>query len=223
MCGRFALSVITSDIEKLQQGLVSKTEITPRYNIAPGQEISVILNSSPKEIQDVKWGLVPYWADDPAIGNKMINARSETIDSKPSYKIPFRQNRCLIFATGFFEWKKSEDLKVKTPYHFHLLNEEIFTFAGLWSHWEKGGRAITSATIITTSANDVVKPIHDRMPVIIRIQDWDKWLSNETDLCDLKELLNPYPAEEMGIYEVSRAVNNPIYDSPELIFKVVRD
>jgi putative SOS response-associated peptidase YedK len=220
MCGRFALSAITKDIEKLQQGLVSKIEITPRFNIAPSQEIAAILNSSPNEIQSAKWGLVPYWADDPAIGYKMINARSETIDSKPSYKIPFRQKRCLIFASGFYEWKKSEDKKVKTPYYFHLLNEKIFTFAGLWSYWEKGDKPITSATIITTSVNDIVKPIHDRMPVIIRLQDWHKWLSNDTDLCDLKELLHPFPADEMDTYVVSKAVNTPKNDSPELIEKV---
>jgi putative SOS response-associated peptidase YedK len=219
MCGRFALSAITKDIEKLQQGILSKVEIKPRFNIAPSQDIAALLNDSPEKIITVRWGLIPYWAKDLSIGYKMINARSETIDSKPSYKIPFRQKRCLIFASGFYEWKKNEDKKVKTPYYFHLLNDEIFTFAGLWSFWEKGEEPITSATIITTAANDTVKPIHDRMPAIIRIEDWEKWLSLDTDLCDLKDLLKPFPANEMDTYEVSQAVNNPSHDSPELIEK----
>ena len=219
MCGRFALSAITSDVEKLQAGLTSKIEIKPRFNIAPSLQIAAISNISPNEIRPLRWGLIPHWADDPGIGYKMINARSETIESKPSFKIPFRQKRCLIFATGFYEWKKSEDKKSKTPYYFHLLNDNIFTFAGLWSYWEKGDKQISSATIITTNANDIVKPIHDRMPVIIRRENWQEWLSNETGIIDLKNLLHPFPSDEMDAYEVSQAVNNPRNDFPELIEK----
>ncbi len=219
MCGRFALSVETKDVEKLQAGLVSKMEIKPRFNIAPSQDIAALLNDSPEEIRAVRWGLIPYWAKDMNIGYTMINARGETIDSKPSYKIPFRQKRCLIFATGFYEWKKSEDKKSKIPFFFHLLNDEIFTFAGLWSYWDKDGEPITSCTIITAEANDTVKPIHDRMPVIIKKDQWSKWLSNDTNPDELKTLIKPFPPDEMDVYEVSPQVNNPRNDFPELIEK----
>ena len=219
MCGRFALSAVTSDIEKLQKGLVSKTEIKPRYNIAPTQDIAVIMNDLPNEVHSVHWGLIPFWAKEKSIGNKMINARAESVDQKASFKHPFKKKRCLILTTGFYEWKKEKGKNSKTPYYFHLLNDDIFTFAGLWSYWEKGEEPITSATIITTEANDLVGQIHDRMPVIIGKNDWEKWLSTETKPEELKSLLKPFPSEEMDTYEISKKVNNPENDFPEIIEK----
>lgn len=219
MCGRFALSAVTSDVEKLQKDLVSKTEIKPRYNIAPTQDIAVILNDAPNEVHSVHWGLIPFWAKDKSIGNKMINARAESVDQKASFKHPFNKKRCLILTTGFYEWKKTADKQGKIPYYIYLKDERIFTFAGLWSYWEKGEEPITSATIITTEANDLVKPIHDRMPVIIGKNDWEKWLSPETKAGELKSLLSPFSSEDMNAYEVSKKVNNPENDFPEIIEK----
>ena len=219
MCGRFALSVQTDDIEKLQAGLVSNIEIQPRFNIAPSQEIAAILNIAPKEVRAVRWGLIPFWADSPAIGYKMINARGETIDQKPSFKYPFKKKRCLIFATGFYEWKKKSSKGGKIPYYFHMKTGKVFTFAGLWDTWEKGEKPITSTTIITTQANETVKPIHERMPVIIKQNQWDEWLSPDSNTSDLKKMIQPYINEEMETYQVSQQVNSPQNEFPELIEK----
>ncbi|MBT2707206.1 SOS response-associated peptidase [Pseudomonas sp. ISL-84] len=217
MCGRFTL---TETINKLQMTFefeYSGGEIVPRYNIAPSQNILTIIGSGEQRIgKQMKWGLVPFWAKDEKIGYKMINARAEGIDSKPSFKKPFKSKRCLIPADGFYEWKKTEE--GKQPYRFIIKNEEPFAFAGVWDMWDKGDNPLMSCTIITTVPNEVTEEVHDRMPVILKESDFEDWLNpNFDDTEYLKSLLVPYPAEKMDKYPVSSKVNSPKNEMAELI------
>jgi putative SOS response-associated peptidase YedK len=200
MCGRFALKATTKDVEKLQHGLISKVGINSNLNIAPTQDIAVILNSNPKQITTARWGLIPFWAKDKSIGNQMINARCETLSEKPSFKNLIKQKRCLIPATGFYEWKAIHGTKNKQAYHIHLKTEGIFTFAGLWDTWkDANGEVIVSATIITTASNLLLSEIHDRMPVIISNQNFSKWLNNSSNPLLISNLLVSYNSEEMTL------------------------
>ncbi len=218
MCGRFALSVKTKDIEKLKPGFTITEELNPRYNIAPTQSVAVALNDGSGSLTLARWGLIPSWAKDDAIGNKMINARAETIMEKPSFAKCFRNRRCLIFADAFYEWKKMPDDKKKIPYLIKMKNSEPFTFAGLWDRWVDGnGEVVISATIITTEPNGLMKDIHNRMPVIIPEEERSRWLSAESAGPELLELLKPYPEDAMTAYEVSTMVNNPSADFPSCI------
>jgi len=163
-----------------------------------------------------RWGLVPFWAKDHAMGYKMINARSETVREKSSYKGPFRKSRCLVLADGFYEWKKV--VKQKQPYRITLEPERRFYFAGLYSFWKTPeGYTLPTFTILTTSANELVAPIHDRMPLILQDQEVADWMNPQTEEADLLNMLRPYPAEEMVAYPVHPAVGNPRNDTPELI------
>jgi len=221
MCGRFALSAKTKDIEKLFPQLKSNEELKPRYNIAPTQPIAAILNSSPNEISFIKWGLIPFWAKDKSIGNKMINARAETLLEKPAFRNLLKKRRCLIIADGFFEWKKIEGEKRKIPYFIKMKSGNPFVFAGLWDQWKsEKGELITSATIITTRPNKDLKNIHNRMPVILLPQESKLWLSEEADINFLQNLLKPYPENQLEAYEVSTAVNNPVFDDVSVIQKL---
>lgn len=203
MCGRFSL---TEDISALQQyfNFEIAEEITPRYNIAPSQRIlTIISDGQNRRAGTMKWGLVPFWANDEKIGYKMINARAEGIDEKPSFKHAFKRRRCLIVANGFYEWKKQEDGN-KQPYHFIMKNKKPFAFAGLWETWKKGEQPLHSCTIITTTPNEVTEDVHDRMPVILHQDSYDLWLNPKNDDTEhLKSLLVPFPAEEMDLYPVS--------------------
>ncbi|OHX50931.1 SOS response-associated peptidase [Cytobacillus oceanisediminis] len=217
MCGRFTL---TETIEKLQllfEFEYAEGEVLPRYNIAPSQNILTILGDGKQRIgRQMKWGLVPYWAKDEKIAYKMINARAEGIDSKPSFKAPFKSKRCLILADGFYEWKKTEE--GKQPYRFIMKDDKPFAFAGIWDSWHKGENSLTSCTIITTGPNEVTEDVHDRMPVILKESDFEDWLNpcfNDTEY--LKSLLEPYPAEKMDKYPVSNKVNSPKNELAELI------
>lgn len=163
----------------------------------------------------MKWGLVPSWAKDEKIGYKMINARSEGIETKPSFRAAFKRHRCLVPTTGFYEWKKV-DAKMKQPYFIRLKSGEPFAFAGLWEVW--GPDNLETFTIITTENNELIEPIHTRMPVILHEKDEAVWLDPELHDADkLKELLKPYPSEEMEMYEVSTFVNSPKNESPDCI------
>lgn len=216
MCGRFALSAKTKDIEKLISNLNFDSELLPRFNIAPTQNIASVLMESPEELAFPKWGLVPFWSKDVKIGSKLINARAETIAEKPSFRDSFKKRRCLIFASGFYEWKKSSVKKSSEPYFIKLVNSSVFAFAGIYDRWGNRSEPLITASIITTEANDKMSDIHSRMPVIIYPDDFDVWLAPNADAQKhLLGLLKPYPNGEMELYPVSTAVNNPSINTPE--------
>ncbi len=220
MCGRFTKKSSKEDLRK-RFGFNDTSEDTlfePRYNIAPSQEQPVLIVSQDKRIVTMmKWGLVPHWSKDPKIGFKMINARSEGIHEKPSFKTPLRERRCLVLADGFYEWHKP-DKKTKIPYYFKLKSNEPFAFAGLWDVWEKDGQTLKTFTIITTTPNQLMEPIHGRMPVILEEKDEAKWLDPEIRKpSDLIPLLKPYASDEMECFRVSTIVNSPKNDVPECL------
>jgi len=221
MCGRYVNAAKKEKIQKEFRALVKgSVPDKPRYNIAPSQMIDVVLEQeSERIIEQLKWGLVPHWSKDPEIGNRMINARAETITEKPSFREAFKRSRCIIPASGFYEWQK-KDTGAKQPFYFFLKDKDVFGFAGLWETWfdNQTGEELESCTIITTKANDVLKPVHDRMPVILKADDYDEWLDAKVkDAEKLQKLLVPYPVKEMDSYAVSRSINVPDSDSPELI------
>jgi putative SOS response-associated peptidase YedK len=217
MCGRF---VLTADPELIQQAfnLDSVPELAPRYNIAPTQAVPVITNESPRELVFYRWGLIPSWAKEPEIGNKMINARLEGIEDKPAFRAAFKRRRCIVPASGFYEWKKLDE-KNKAPMYIQVKDQQVFGFAGLWEVWHApDGGEWRSFTILTTDANDFMRPIHDRMPVILQPHDYSAWLEpGEKSASDLKPLLRQYEPEAMKAHEVSKLVNKPSADMPELI------
>ncbi len=216
MCGRFSFFDFLGF--QMRFSLQIPALIQPRYNIAPSQEILAIVNPNLEGYQTAffKWGLIPYWSKDGSSARKMINARAETVDQKPSFKQSFQKRRCLIPADGFFEWEKQEI--GKKPYRIVLKNREVFAFAGLWDAWtDPSGQTVHSCTIITTSANSLLAAIHLRMPVILAKEAEEAWLHPETDQLTLKNLLLPYPAALMESYEVSVRVNSPRNDDPSII------
>ncbi len=218
MCGRFALATDKNVLEMLYD-IEIRGELTPRYNIAPSQEVLALRLSrtgGEKEPVYLKWGLVPFWSDDPDTGNRMINARSETAPEKPSFRSAFKKRRLLIPATGFYEWKKEEG-GAKQPYYICRKDGHPFSLAGLWERWDKGDHPLETFTILTTEASDPVASLHNRMPVIIPRQAYDSWLDPGTEQADLLELLKPCPAKELTAYPVSRQVNNPANDLEELL------
>ena len=221
MCGRFTNSAKPKDIEKeFFVGKLNPNLFQPRYNIAPTQIIPAVLEQSGERIvNELRWGLIPSWAKDEKIGNNLINARAETLAEKPSFKNAFRSRRCIIPASGFYEWAKKGS-GAKQPFYFYLKKKDVFGFAGLWEEWldKESGEVLETCTIITTEANAVLEPVHDRMPVILKADDYDLWLDEkEKDTDRLQKLLAPFPASEMTSHAVSKAVNSPGNDSPELI------
>ena len=216
MCGRFSLF---EDINSLKEQFQFDfpEDLDARYNIAPGQDILTVIENGKGRIGTMmRWGLIPFWADDEKIGYRMINARGETVDEKASFKHAFKQKRCLILTDGFYEWKKEG--KQKQPYRFGMKNKKPFALAGLWENWNKDGKAITSCTIITTGPNDVTEKIHDRMPVILPEDKLDLWLDSSMDQTqELKKLLVPYDADIMEAYPVSTAINSAKNEGKELI------
>jgi putative SOS response-associated peptidase YedK len=218
MCGRFTLR---SRLQELLQFYSIETPFDwePRYNIAPSQSVAAIRNDpvgNHRELAALRWGLIPSWADDIRIGNQLINARAETIATKPSFKQALKTRRCLVVADGFYEWKKNG--KTKQPYFIQMANERPFVFAGLWECWSKSQPAIESCTIITTTPNTLMADIHDRMPVILGEAAAMHWLDqNVKDADPLTPLLVPYPAKEMVAYPVSPIVNSPQHDSANCI------
>lgn len=221
MCGRFTLARTVGDIEELVGDLDNADEVplAPRYNIAPSQPILTVLSDAPRRLRVVEWGLIPHWAKDPSIGNKLINARSETAREKPSFRSCFKSTRCLVFADGFYEWTLRPGETTKTPMYIQLRSRAPFAFAGLWSHWQGGdGTERTTATILTTRTNSLLKPIHHRMPVILAPNDFAAWLDISVYSVDaLQALLEPYPADAMQASAVSRHVNNVRNDDPRCV------
>ena len=225
MCGRFTLHHTLEEIEE-RFAAEAAADAAPRYNIAPTQDILVVTQNGNRHLQAYHWGLIPSWAKDPAIGNRMINARAETLAEKPSFRTALSRRRCLIPADGFYEWQDApEGLETqskkapRTPMHIRLKDGGLFAFAGLWEEWHTpDGSPLRSCTIITTSPNRVTAPIHDRMPVILRPEDEAHWLDQSlTQASDLTSLLLPYPADAMEAYAVSRQVNAPTVDDPNCI------
>jgi putative SOS response-associated peptidase YedK len=224
MCGRFTL---TASVEELVdrfdiEFFLQQEGYAPSYNIAPSQSVlSVINNGIHNKMGFLRWGLIPPWAKDPSIGYKMINARSETLHEKPSFRNAYLKRRCLIVADSFYEWKKIDD-KTKTPMRIKLKSDQLFTMAGLWEKWiSPEGESIYSCSVITTNANDFIKDIHDRMPVILKPEDEKLWLDPQlTDLTTLNSLLKPLDAELMDAHEVSSLVNSPKNNTIELIQKI---
>jgi len=215
MCGRFTLTADTGALAEAFPDVVIPDNLAPRYNIAPTQSIAVVRNIVPKTVEFLHWSLIPHWAKDPSIGHKMINARAESLSEKPSFRESFRKRRCLILADGFYEWKKAPSGKV--PMYIRLKSGRPFAFAGLWDEWHSGSEEIQSCTIITTTSNELVAEIHDRMPVILSPADYYTWLAPGDKPPDSLPLLTPYASEEMTAYRVSVKVNDPKADGPECI------
>lgn len=222
MCGRYTLTVDPADLQDAFPGFTFPAQVSSRYNIAPGQPILVVPNDGMNHATFFKWGLIPSWAKDPSIGNRMINARGETLAEKPSFRNAYKYRRCLIFADGFYEWQAHPGSGSKVPHLIKLSSNRPFAFAGLWERWQPAdGSEVLSATIITTHPNQLVSKIHDRMPVILRPDAYAKWLDPTPLVPDrLHELLAPFPAEEMVAHPVSNLVNSPTNDQAECILPV---
>lgn len=219
MCGRFALY---SDPFTLARRFQTDAlqGLAPHYNVAPSQNIPIVRAANGvRQFSLARWGLVPHWAKDIKIGYSTFNARAETVAEKPAFRTAFRQKRCLIPADGFYEWQAIPDAKTKQPWFIALQNREPLAFAGLWARWQNaGGAALESCTIIVTTANQIMKPIHERMPVIVAPDDWNAWLEPDTkDTRALRSLLKPYPPEDMAVWPVSTLVNNPRNDVKECL------
>ncbi|MEO6201798.1 MAG: SOS response-associated peptidase [Nitrospirales bacterium] len=215
MCGRFTRKESFQQIAE-QLGLKFLPQLSPRYNIAPSQLVACVRTnpeSQERECVELKWGLVPSWAKDPSIGNKMINARAETVAEKPSFRKALKQQRCLVLADGFYEWKREG--KAKQPYYIRFKDHRVFAFAGLWERWEKQDSDLETCALITTEPNALMEPIHNRMPVILSEQSYASWLKpNLNNTVYLSGLLEPYKAEEMEAFPISTLVNNPRNDTP---------
>lgn len=217
MCGRFTLRSNPARVAEAFD-LTETPELTPRYNVAPTQQVAAVLadDEGRRRLVFQQWGLIPSWADDPTVGNRMINARAETAADKPSFRRAFRCRRCLIVADGFYEWRKTDD--GKQPYYVTLADDRPFGLAGLWEHWQRGELAIDSNTILTTTANDLMRPLHDRMPVILSPDQYAVWLDPRVDdPARLLPLCVPCPSESLRARPVSKAVNNPRHDRPDCI------
>lgn len=216
VCGRITLTT-PPDLLADEIGLTLPAGLAPRYNIAPTQPVLVVPNREPRSAGLVRWGLIPSWARDPRIGSRLINARAETLAERPSFRVPLERRRCLVLADGFYEWKR--DGRSRTPIYFRLASGRPFAFAGLWDIWRSPtGGQVGSCAIVTTAPNELVAPIHDRMPVILPRDAWDRWIDPRPLPPDsLADLLAPYPADELLSYPVSPLVNSPDNDRPECI------
>ncbi len=217
MCGRY---VQKSPIDVLQKEFrIEKIhhDIQASYNIAPSQQVAAVIQRDVRELIPLKWGLIPSWAKDPKIAYKLINARGETLKDKPSFRNAFKRRRCLILGDGFYEWRKAS--KTKQPMYITLKSKKPFAFAGLWETWKSSdSNTVSTCTIVTTEANDLMKTIHSRMPVILRKDQTALWL--DTDLQDdlfLESMIKPYESESLEAVEVSQKVNSPKVSSPQCI------
>ncbi len=223
MCGRFTLTADPSDLKEAFYWVdFGNADISPRYNIAPTQGVPVVANKGENKLDFFTWGLIPFWAKDSSIGSRMINARAETLAEKPSFRNAFKRRRCLILADGFYEWQQALDKNAKTPFFIQRIDEKPFAFAGLWENWNSpDGSQILSTTIITTQPNDFIRPIHNRMPVILSPNSYSVWLlPGEVDVEELSPLLKPYESENLKAHPVSRLVNNPDNDTLNCILPI---
>jgi len=217
MCGRFTLTVELDVLfERFKNAYDTDLWMPPSFNIAPTHKVlAVIQGEKGNKFGQLQWGLVPSWAKNASIGANMINARSETLHEKASFKSLIHRQRCLVVADSFYEWKREGS--IKQPYRIQLKDEEPFAFAGLWSVWKTGAQNLATCTIITTSSNDLMASLHERMPVILRPEDEQKWLNPSFPFLDVQPLLKPYPDEDIKLYPVSPKVNSPKANEPGLI------
>jgi putative SOS response-associated peptidase YedK len=218
MCGRYTLF----KLDRLLANFPARppaSGVSPRYNIAPSQPVLAVGNDRPDVFDYYQWGLIPSWAKDSAIGNRMINARVETLAEKPAFRNALRRRRCLVPADGFYEWKAGADGRTKTPMHIRLRSGEPFAFAGLWEAWRApDGSTIPSCTLVTGQPNELVAPIHNRMVVILRPDRYEQWLDpKERPAEEMLALLEPYPASEMEAVAVAKTVNNPRNETPDCL------
>ncbi len=215
MCGRYSL-VPTESIAARFDIQQEQLTLLPRYNVAPSQSMPVVVRNSPNRLVEMQWGLIPSWSKEPRAQFSTINARAETVTKSPVFRGPFKSRRCLVPASGFYEWQRTD--QGKQPFCIRLKGGELFAFAGLYDVWHDAeGNELYSYTVITTAPNDLVAPIHNRMPVILRQEDEPAWLDKEANPARLLSLLVGYPAEKMEAYPVSRAVNNPANEGAELM------
>jgi putative SOS response-associated peptidase YedK len=215
MCGRFTLDASPEDLT-IHFGLEQPPALTARYNVAPSQLIAVVApkaGPSKRGIAMLKWGLVPDWSNDAKPGP--INARAETVANLPTFEDSFRSRRCIIPATGFYEWRGTGGRRV--PYRFHLSAGGIMGFAGLWAKWEADGTRLFSCCIITTAANELVRPFHDRMPAVLAPADYETWFDHDAPLSKVHALLKPFPAGLMAVSEANVLVNSPRNEGPQLL------
>ncbi|MFT7600472.1 MAG: putative SOS response-associated peptidase YedK [Acidimicrobiales bacterium] len=226
MCGRFVSAAPPDELARYFGATAPEGELEPNYNLAPTNEAYVVRAAAgQRAIATLTWGLVPFWSKDRKIGSRMINARSETAPEKPAFRRAYQKRRCLIPADGFYEWAKVEGNKKKQPYFIHHRDDEPLVFGGLWEHWvpkdddgndQEDGR-LTTCTILTTTANETMAPVHDRMPVFIPPQRWDDWLDPESDALELRSLLVPAPSGLLQLRPVTTMVNSVRNKGPELI------
>lgn len=220
MCGRFTLRTPAKEIAHFFQ--VTVPDMPPRFNIAPSQSVAAVRRNPDRQTRELvmlRWGLVPFWADDTQIGYKMINARAETVAEKPAFRKAFAHGRCLVIADGFYEWQKKDGRK--QPFLVHRKDDQPFAFAGLWEHWEGESEVIESCTVVVTQANRLLEPIHGRMPVILDPDDYAPWLDPTCeDKGKLQGMLKPYPSFELEAYPVSAMVNNPQNDTEACVERI---
>jgi putative SOS response-associated peptidase YedK len=218
MCGRFSLTLSAEQIAA-RFGVSVPEGYRPRYNIAPTQEIiALVADAQGRHLETLRWGLIPYWAKDPKIGNKLINARAEMLFTKPSFRDAVKRRRCLIVADGFYEWRQTSQGR-RVPVYVRLKSKEPFGFAGLWDVWSSPeGQTLKTCTIVTTEPNELLRSIHDRMPVIVPRELEELWLDPSPRAPgELARVLRPYRAEELELFEVSSIVNSPANDVPECV------
>lgn len=217
MCGRFALAATGEEVAAHYQ-LAEVPFIAPRFNIAPTQPVAAVRLDlgGARQLTHFQWGLIPSWSKDPSMGSKLINARAETASEKPAFRAAFKRRRCLIPATGFYEWQAVG--KGKQPMYIHGAGGGLLSLAGLWEIWHApDGGELATCTILTTSPNDLMEPIHNRMPLILDPGDYDMWLDPSTEVDQLNHLLRPFATDELAAYPVSTAVNRPQNDSEACI------
>jgi len=223
MCGRFVSVSPPDEVARYFDAVPSPGELAPNWNVAPTDDAYVVLvDDGARRMAVHHWGLVPFWAKDPSVGSRMINARAEGLADKGAFKRAFRERRCIVPVDGFYEWQAIPGQKAKQPYFIHRRDDQPLAFAGLWESWRGADRSrddrLRSATIITTAANDTMAPIHDRMPVVLPASDWDQWLDpDNTNLDLLGQLLVPAPSELLVLRRVGSEVGNVRNDGPHLI------
>ena len=216
MCGRYSFAPELKIVNEHYKISVYDGKINPNYNCAPSQNLPVISNDKPEELSFYHWGLIPFWAKDKRIGYKMINARGETLSEKPAFRNAFKQRRCLVPADAFYEWKKDDKDKGKTPFRIFLPGQAVFSMAGLWEEWkDEQSQLIRSFSIVTVEPNAMMAKIHNRMPLILEKADEQAWL-NPKNPEELQNLIKPFPFEQMDAYPISSLVNSPRNNVPEI-------
>ena len=221
MCGRYSLIADLGDLARRFEFDGDWLKLEPKYNVAPTQEVLTVVAGDERRGGYMCWGLIPHWAKDPKIGARMINARAETVAEKPAFRDALRRRRCLVLADGFYEWQRIG--AAKRPMRIVMRSGEPFAFAGLWSVWrDPDGNRVPSCTVITTAANDLLRPIHDRMPVILPREMEEFWLDRSVeDPGALGSVLTPHAGDAMDAYEVSTLVNSAANNEPEVIARLV--